>query len=51
MSDKKFRISYSHEGSSTVQRTEVRASSASHARQVIKERYQGKVKIISVVEA
>lgn len=50
MSEKNYRVSYTPEGSSSVRSTIVRASSASQAKEKIKERERGRVKIISAVE-
>jgi hypothetical protein len=47
---KRFQVKYSREGSTSVLITSVTASSASQAKEQIKARYNGKVKIISAVE-
>ena len=47
---KRFQVKYSREGSTSVLITSVPASSASQAKEQIKARYNGKVKIISAVE-
>lgn len=50
MSDKNFRITFTRGTSSSVITTSVRASSASQAKEKIKERERGQAKIISAVE-
>lgn len=50
MSDKNFRVTFSREGSSSVITATIRASSASQAKEKLKEREKGKAKIISAVE-
>lgn len=50
MSDKTFRVTFTREGNSSVMSATVRASSASQAKEKIKERERGKAKIISSVE-
>lgn len=50
MSDKSFKVTYTREGSSSVITSTVRASSASQAKEKIKERERGKATIISAVE-
>lgn len=50
MSDKNFRVTFTRGTSSSVITTSVRASSASQAKEKIKERERGQAKIISAVE-
>lgn len=50
MSDKKFRVTYTRSNSSAVMTKTVTASSASQAKEKIKQEYRGEVKIISAVE-
>lgn len=50
MSDKNFRVTYTRGTSSSVVTASVRASSASQAKEKIKERERGQAKIISAVE-
>lgn len=50
MSDKNFRITFTRGTNSSVITTSVRASSASQAKEKIKERERGQAKIISAVE-
>lgn len=47
---KRFQVKYTREGSTAVTGTTVTASSASQAKEQIKARFNGKVKIISAVE-
>ena len=48
---KSYIVKYQYEGSKSVTSTHVRASSASQAREQVKSRFNGKVKIISCVES
>ncbi|WP_438867768.1 hypothetical protein [Pseudomonas sp. L1(2025)] len=50
MSDKTFRVTYTRGSSTSVITATVRASSASQAKEQIKERERGQAKIISAVE-
>lgn len=47
---KRYQVKFQRDGSPSVISTTVSASSASQAREQIKARYNGKVKIISCVE-
>ncbi|MCG7656993.1 hypothetical protein [Wielerella bovis] len=47
---KLYHVKYQLNGSSGISSTSVRASSAAQAKEQIKARYNGKVKIISCVE-
>ncbi|WP_220813084.1 hypothetical protein [Pseudomonas paralcaligenes] len=50
MAEKTFKVTFTREGSSFVSSSMVKASSASQAKEKIKERERGKAKIISAVE-
>ncbi|AKA22209.1 MULTISPECIES: hypothetical protein [Pseudomonas] len=50
MSNKSFRVTFTRGDSSSVITSTVQASSASQAKEKIKERERGKAKIISAVE-
>ncbi|ULJ65645.1 hypothetical protein [Wielerella bovis] len=47
---KRYEVKYQHNGSSGTTSTIVTASSAAQAKEQIKARYNGKIKIISCVE-
>ena len=47
---KKYQVKLTREGSTSVTSTYVNASSASQAKEQVKAKYNGKVKIISAVE-
>ena len=50
MSDKTYRITFTRGDSKVVSTTSIRASSASQAKEKLKERERGNAKIISTVE-
>ena len=47
---KRYTVKFTREGTSYVNATNVSASSASQAREQVLSKYNGKVKIVSVVE-